>query len=79
MSTRLVDAYDRLLAPVDRVHYAARRAWHKLPPVQRRAQEWHGAERRAFALGRDIERQELGLPPKHSQHFIQPPADLRAV
>jgi hypothetical protein len=31
-------------------------------------------------LGRDIERQELGLPPKYSEYFIkEPPPDLRSV
>jgi hypothetical protein len=34
---------------------------------------------RAFDLGRDIERAELGLPPKYSEYFIEKPTDLRAV
>jgi hypothetical protein len=43
------------------------------------AQEFREEPTRAFNRGRDIERQELRLPPKYSESSIEEPADLRVV
>jgi hypothetical protein len=76
VSARLRDAFDWLVFTFYWTRYSV---WHGLPPVKRLDQERREEGRRAFELGRDIERQELGLPPKYSEYFIGEPLDLRAV
>jgi hypothetical protein len=53
------------------------RVRNALPPLRRCDQERREEGRRAFNLGRDIERQELGLPPKYSEYFIEGAAPVR--
>jgi hypothetical protein len=70
----VVDAWwERLLTQPDAAY------GHALAPLIPLDHERREEGRRAFNLGRDFERRELGLPPKFSDSLIEEPPDLHAV
>ena len=62
----LTDAFDECHAKLRHLIYRAN------PVLRRHDREAREACQVAFRLGRDIERRELGLPPVHSEYFVEP-------
>ncbi len=44
-------------------------AWWSLPAVRRRDERQRALNRQHTLIGRDLERMDLGLEPKHSEYF----------